>query len=377
MAGIYIHIPFCRQACHYCDFHFSTNQETRGELVEAILKEIRLQQGYLNGESVQTIYFGGGTPSMLESHELQFVIQSVRSTQNIVPGAEITLEANPDDLNPGKLKELSALGINRLSIGIQSFHSDILSFLNRVHDGDSAIKTFGYARQAGFKNISIDLIYGIPSETDGQWKEDIRQAIALQPDHLSCYALTIEPKTVFGKWSSSGKLKPVDDDTAAHHLEILMHELEQNGFEHYEISNFAKPGFQSRHNSSYWKQENYLGIGPSAHSYNGTSRQFNVRNNNLYIRSLKNDLVPFEKEELSREDLINEFILTTLRTQWGTDLKKINRDFGYDLLNKNTDYLSTIFKNEMAVLENGILRLTRKGKLLADKISSDLFVVNA
>ena len=313
---------------------------------------------------------------MLEARELALLLDSIRSSQNIAVDAEVTVEANPDDLNPGKLKALSALGVNRLSIGIQSFHAEILSFLNRAHDSVTAIKSFELAREAGFKNISIDLIYGIPNETDRDWKEDIRQAVALQPDHISCYSLTIEPKTVFGKWSAAGKLKPADDETAARHLEILMDELERNGFEHYEISNFAKPGFQSRHNSSYWRQEKYLGVGPSAHSYNGNSRQYNISNNNLYIRSLKNKVIPFEKEELSPEDLINEFILTTLRTEWGTDLKKIQQDFGYDLLNKNADYLSRIFKNEMAVLEGSVLRLTRKGKLLADKISSDLFVVN-
>ena len=376
MAGIYIHIPFCKQACYYCDFHFSTHQETRTELVQAILKELKLQQDYLKGEVIQTIYFGGGTPSVLDAGELQSILDSIRSLHQVAERAEITLEANPDDLNFSKLKELSALGINRLSIGIQSFHPEVLTFLNRVHDAPGAIKSFQHAREAGFSNISIDLIYGIPDETENQWTEDIRQAIALQPDHISCYSLTIEPKTVFGKWSATGKLKPVDDDVAARHLEILMDQLEQNGFEHYEISNFARPGFQSRHNSSYWRQEKYLGIGPSAHSYNGTSRQYNIHNNNLYIKSLKNDAIPFEREELSAEDLINEYILTTLRTNWGTDLKRIKQDFGYDLLNKNAEYLSKIFSDRLAVLENDVLRLTRAGKLLADKISSDLFVVN-
>jgi oxygen-independent coproporphyrinogen-3 oxidase len=375
MAGIYIHIPFCKQACYYCDFHFSTQQETKTELVQAILKELQLQLDYLKGEVIQTIYFGGGTPSVLDTRELQSILDAIRSSHQVADRAEITLEANPDDLSVSKLKELSGLGINRLSIGIQSFHPAILKFLNRVHDADSAINSFQHAREAGFNNISIDLIYGIPDETEEQWKDDIRQAIALKPDHISCYSLTIEPKTVFGKWSATGKLKPVDDEVAARHLEILMDQLEQNGFEHYEISNFARPGFQSRHNSSYWRQEKYLGIGPSAHSYNGTSRQYNIHNNNLYIRSLKNDQIPFEREELSADDLINEYILTTLRTQWGTDLKKIKQDFGYDLLTKNAEYLSKIFNDKLAVLENGVLRLTRAGKLLADKISSDLFVV--
>ena len=376
MAGIYIHIPFCKQACHYCDFHFSTNQETRSELVQAILKEIKIQKAYLGAETIQTIYFGGGTPSLLETRELDLILESIRTSHVVIDDAEVTLEANPDDLTLSRLKELASLGINRLSIGIQSFHSEMLTFLNRVHDAGNAIKSFQQAREAGFKNISIDLIYAMPDESDIQWKEDITQAIALRPDHISCYALTIEEKTVFGRWSASGKMKPVEDETAARHLEILMDELEREGFEHYEISNFAKPGFQSKHNSSYWKQEKYLGIGPSAHSYNGSSRQFNINNNNLYLRSLKNDEAPFDKEELSQENMINEYILTTLRTQWGTDLKKIKQDFGYDLLNKNTDYLSRILENKLAILEADVLRLTRKGKLLADKISSDLFVMN-
>src|SRR5688572_9562027 len=224
MAGIYIHIPFCKQACHYCDFHFSTSQESRSELVQSILKEIKIQKDYLRDEAIQTIYFGGGTPSVLEAHELSIILESVRSSHRVVDDAEVTLEANPDDLTLLKLNEFSSLGINRLSIGIQSFHSEMLTFLNRVHDANTAIKSFHQAREAGFKNISIDLIYALPDESETQWRHDINQAIALQPDHLSCYALTIEEKTVFGRWSAAGKLKPADDETAAQHLEILMDE---------------------------------------------------------------------------------------------------------------------------------------------------------
>jgi oxygen-independent coproporphyrinogen-3 oxidase len=290
--------------------------------------------------------------------------------------AEVTLEANPDDLTQSKLKELLSFGINRLSIGIQTFHSELLTHLNRAHDATTAITSYHQAREAGFKNISIDLIYAIPGETNSQWLEDIQQAVSLSPDHISCYALTIEEKTVFGRWSATGKLKATDDETAARQLEILMDALERAGFEHYEISNFAKPGYHSKHNSSYWKQKKYLGVGPSAHSFNGMSRQYNIQNNNLYVRSLKKDTIPFERETLTQENKINEYILTTLRTQWGTDLKKIKQDFGYDLLNENTDYLSKVYENGLAILEADVLRLTRKGKLLADKISSDLFVMN-
>lgn len=375
MAGIYIHIPFCKQACHYCDFHFSTNQQTRKELVAAISKEIVLQKSYLEGELVKTIYFGGGTPSLLEADELNFIMDSIRTTQQVIDQPEITLEANPDDLSVSKLKEFSLAGINRLSIGIQSFHSELLTFLNRVHDSTTAISGFRNARDAGFKNISIDLIYAIPGESKQQWEEDIRNAIALNPDHLSCYSMTIEAKTVFGKWSTTGKIKATDDDTAARHLETLMHELINAGYEHYEISNFSKPEFQSKHNSSYWKQEKYLGVGPSAHSFNGTSRQFNINNNALYTKSIQRAIVPFEREILSQADKINEYILTTLRTQWGTNLQKLQSLYGYDLKKENYDYLSTVFKNGLATLDGDVLLLTQKGKLLADKISSDLFVL--
>jgi oxygen-independent coproporphyrinogen-3 oxidase len=376
MAGLYIHIPFCKQACHYCDFHFSTNQDLRTDLVEAISKEIVLQKDYLGGEEIRTIYLGGGTPSLLDGQELQTLLKTIRETHPVIGNPEVTLEANPDDLTLPKLQELYRIGINRLSIGIQSFHSEFLTFLNRVHDADSAIRCFHHAREAGFKNISVDLIYAIPGESLSQWKEDIQQMIDLQPDHVSCYALTIEEKTVFGRWSVSGKLKATDDETAAHHLEILMEELEKAGFEHYEISNFARPGFYSKHNSSYWRQAKYLGVGPSAHSYNGTSRQFNVNNNSAYINSLRNNTIPFEGEVLTRENKINEYILTTLRTKWGTDLKKIKEDYAYDLLNENKHYLSKILENELVMLESDVLRLTRKGKLLADKISSDLFLTH-
>jgi oxygen-independent coproporphyrinogen III oxidase len=374
MAGIYVHIPFCKQACHYCDFHFSTNLQSRPDLVQAILREIELQRGYLNNETVKTIYFGGGTPSLLTQDELSQILNSIHTFHRLGDRVEITLEANPDDLTPVKLKEFRALGINRLSIGIQSFHPEILSFLNRSHNALTAITSFHHAREAGFNNISMDLIYAIPNETDAMWQEDIKRAITLKPEHISCYSLTIEEKTVFGRWSAAGKLKTVEDEVAANHLEILMTELEDADYEHYEISNFAKPGFRSQHNSSYWKQALYLGVGPSAHSYNGISRQYNVSNNHQYLNSLKKDTIPFEQEVLSRENKINEYILTTLRTLEGADLNKLRQHYEHDLLTQNARYLSTLINTGLATLESNMLRLTRKGKLLADKISSDLFV---
>jgi oxygen-independent coproporphyrinogen-3 oxidase len=375
MAGIYIHIPFCKQACYYCDFHFSTNQSIKTALVEGISKEILLQKDYLEGEPIHTIYLGGGTPSLLNTLELSLILDTIRSTQTVI-SPEITLEANPDDLTLVKLEELLQVGVNRLSIGIQSFHPSLLIFLHRAHDVTTAISSIQHARKVGFKNISMDLIYAIPDESETMWLEDIQQAIELKPEHLSCYSLTIEDKTVFGRWSAAGKLKLVEDEISARHLEMLMNELVRAGYDHYEISNFALPGFYSKHNSSYWKQEKYLGVGPSAHSFNGMSRQFNIANNHLYVKALQQGVVPFERENLSSENKINEYILTTLRTRWGTDLQKLRKEFGYDMLTHNTDYLSKIITNDLATLEADVLRLTQKGKLLADKISSDLFVMN-
>jgi oxygen-independent coproporphyrinogen-3 oxidase len=377
MAGIYIHIPFCKQACYYCDFHFSTNQTLRAEMVMAITKEIGIQKDYLGHEPVNTIYFGGGTPSVLSPDEIHRLLQTIYELYPVAPDAEITLEANPDDLHEDYLQAIRQVGINRLSIGIQTFHDDLLRYMNRAHDRTTALKTFEASRQAGFANISLDLIYSIPGQDDSRWKEDIEQALLLEPQHISCYSLTIEPQTVFGKWATAGKLKAIPDDLAANQLETLMDKLQLTGYEHYEISNFALPGFFSRHNSSYWRQENYLGVGPSAHSFNQVSRQFNVRNNHLYLKSIAQGSIPAEKEVLTIENKINEFILTTLRTQWGTNLKTLKQKYGHDLAEQNSVYLQELMQQKLIVVENEVITLTRSGKLLADKIASDLFIVSS
>ncbi|MBX2955683.1 MAG: radical SAM family heme chaperone HemW [Cyclobacteriaceae bacterium] len=374
MAGLYFHIPFCKQACYYCDFHFSTNQEVRAEMVKALVKELHLQKDFLNGEVINTVYIGGGTPSLLKCEELHSLLDAVRNLHQLNSTAEITLEANPDDLTDDTLTKVKQVGINRLSIGVQTFHNDLLKFMNRAHDSATALQAIQSARKAGFDNISIDLIYAITGQDDVRWKEDIQQALEVNPEHLSCYSLTIEEKTVFGKWSAIGKLKTVEDDVAAYQLEVLMGTLSAAGYEHYEISNFAKPGFYSRHNSSYWKQQKYLGIGPSAHSYNGSIRQFNIANNHLYLKSIQKNEIPAEKEVLTIENKINEYILTTLRTQWGTDLTKLKQEFNVDLLQQNSAYIQQLIERDQAILANGVLILTRKGKLLADKLASDLFV---
>ena len=375
MAGIYVHIPFCKQACHYCDFHFSTNRSNDESLIAAIERELALQHDYLAGELVDTIYFGGGTPSLLSAAQLAEVFNVVSKNFTVNPQAEITLEANPDDLSREKLDELKGLGINRLSIGIQTLSDSILTYLNRSHNSSDAIHSFNRARAAGFSNISVDLIYAIPSLEHALWQKSIDDILALQPEHISSYSLTIEEKTVFGNWQRKGKIKPVDESASATQLEMLIDALTSAGYEHYEVSNFSKPGYQSKHNSSYWRQVKYLGVGPSAHSFDGQSRQKNISNNHLYIRSIEKGLLPAEKEILSRADKINEFILTTLRTSWGCNYARLRDLYQYDLPAMQKDYIENLQQAGLAFQSAEHLCLTKKGRLLADKIASDLFLI--
>lgn len=377
MAGLYLHIPFCKQACHYCDFHFSTNQEKKREIIHAFVHEIELQRDYLKGEPLNTLYFGGGTPSLLSQEELSLLMTTIRNSFPISSSPEITLEANPDDLSLERLVWLKELGINRLSIGIQSFDDKVLQFLNRAHTATAAQTSVEMARSAGFENISIDLIYAIPIQDDNGWARNIEQALALNPNHISSYSLTIEEKTAFGRWAASGKLKVKDDAFAAAQLIMLVDKLETNGFEQYEVSNFAMPGFQSQHNSSYWKQQKYLGIGPSAHSYNGTSRQFNISNNHLYLKALEKSSIPATVEVLTNAEIINDYLLTTLRTSWGASLVVLKENFNFNLMELHTAYVHSLLANGLARIENETLILTKAGKLFADKIASDLFVVNS
>ena len=375
MAGIYLHIPFCKQACHYCDFYFSTNTEIRQDLVRAMGAEISLQKNYLQGETLQTIYFGGGTPSILKAEELQFLLETIFKNHAVSSEAELTLEANPDDLSIEKLSALRRIGFNRLSIGVQSFDDQILKYLNRSHASLSAIQSVENAHKAGFENISIDLIYAIPGSSCEAWERNIRQALQLRPKHISAYTLTIEEKTAFGKWAAKGKLIPVDEASAAEQMELLVSTLKEAGYKQYEISNFSLPGFESRHNTSYWSGEKYLGIGPSAHSYNQASRQHNISNNHLYVRELAEGKIPAEKEVLKKGDRINEYILTTLRTDSGCNLELLKNNFGYDVRQLYAGYLHELQRNNLVWLDHDHLRLTEAGKLLADRISSDLFLV--
>ena len=342
-------------------------------MVEALRSELTLQKTYLNGEKITTIYFGGGTPSLLSSVELNSILESVRENFIVDPLSEITLEANPDDLAGEKLRALKEIGINRLSIGIQSFDDNILKFLNRVHDASMALNCVHSARQAGFDNISIDLIYAIPGQHLNAWRENIAKAIDLNPEHISSYSLTIEEKTVFGKWASQNRITVPDNDTSATEMIALIDALESSGYQHYEVSNFAKPGYISQHNSGYWRGEKYLGIGPSAHSYDGQSRQYNISNNHQYLQSIRSGIVPAAREILNREDKINDSILTSLRTAWGVDLEKLRTEYDYDVQRIHRPYLDLLISGNLAIAHKGTLILTRSGRLLADKIASDLF----
>lgn len=311
---------------------------------------------------------------MLSLQELEMIFQTIYETLEVAGSPEVTFEANPDDLVLEKLVGLKKLGVNRLSIGIQSFDDAILKFLNRAHDSRLALACVAGAREAGFDNISIDLMYSIPGQDSTMWEKNINQAIALDPEHISAYSLTIEPKTVFGKWMAAKKLKESDSDSSAQDLLMLMDHLDNAGFEHYEVSNFSKPGYISNHNSNYWKAKKYLGIGPSAHSYNGSSRQFNVSNNHLYLNSMNAGKIPATVEILTREDKINDWLLTTLRTSWGTNLKALRQDHQYDLLQLHGHYIQRLIDNKLAILTKERLILTKSGRLLADSIASYLFI---
>lgn len=368
MAGIYIHIPFCRQACHYCNFHFATSLLRKNEFADTLLKEIELQRNYLGNEDVDTIYFGGGTPSLLPVTDLESQVKKIRSLFPVPGNAEVTLEVNPDDITVEKLEAWKKTGINRLSIGVQSFFDEDLVWMNRSHTAQQAIENLLMARQY-FDNISIDLIYGLPALTDDKWKQNVEKAIAYNIDHLSCYALTVEPKTALQKMIRENKREDIDPDKQANQFLLVMQWMNEAGYEHYEISNFARRGFRSRHNSSYWQGKKYLGLGPSAHSFNGESRQWNVSNNTLYIESVKKGIIPAEKEILTPAQQLNEYIMTSLRTSEGIDLKKISREAKQKLQISGKKYI----ERGLIIEQQEHFILTREGKFLADGIAADLF----
>ncbi|MEI6184086.1 MAG: radical SAM family heme chaperone HemW [Bacteroidota bacterium] len=374
MAGIYIHIPFCKKACHYCNFHFSTSTKQIEPLVECLLKEIGLRKDYTK-ETIETIYFGGGTPSILSAEQILKILQAVKDNYIVSNDAEITLESNPDDIDPDKLLQWKEMGINRLSIGIQSFREDDLLWMNRAHNASQAYECIKLAQEYGFNNITIDLIYGVPNLSDEHWKENINTALSLNIPHLSCYALTVEPKTALDKLIQTKKKEAVDTDKQATHFLILMEALNNAGFEHYEISNFAIPGYRSKHNSSYWQGKHYVGIGPSAHSFNGDSRQWNVANNALYIQAINNNILPSEKEILTPHQQFNEYVMTALRTIDGIDLNYLTERYGNEKFLHVKKEIIKWKEQGLAQVSEKNIKLTSAGKLMADGIASDLFII--
>jgi oxygen-independent coproporphyrinogen-3 oxidase len=375
MAGIYVHIPFCKKACHYCNFHFSTNLSGKNEMVRALLSEIEKQQDYLEHQTIDTIYFGGGTPSLLEDSELAQILDAIGKnfTLSSTP-MEITLEANPDDISTEKILEWKKIGINRLSIGIQSFYEEDLTFMNRGHNALQAEQCIQIAQDAGISNLSIDLIFGFPLLSDEKWRYNVDRVLKFKVPHVSCYGMTVEPKTALASFIEKGKVLPLDQEQGARQYEYLIDCLTENGFEHYEISNFALPGFEAVHNSNYWSGQYYLGIGPSAHSYNGVSRQWNVANNAKYMQSLQQGISYQEIEILSRTQVINESIMVQLRTSKGIDLNHLTAKMTSNEASA-FQFQAEIFQAQNHLIEsNQHLLLTKSGKLLADYLSSMLFV---
>ena len=372
MAGIYIHIPFCKQACHYCDFHFSTSQQYRPDIVKALAQEISLQKDYLNHAVIDTIYFGGGTPSLLESGEINFLLDTIAQHHQVNTGAEITLEANPDDLTREKVQSLRQTDINRFSIGIQSFFDEDLLWMNRAHRSNEAEASFKRVQDAGFSNITTDLIYGYPLLTHEKWEHNMNLTFALQVPHVSAYSMTVEPRTALAAFIKKKQTPPVNDQQSAEQFTRLMERMQQQGFEHYEISNFGKPGHHSRHNANYWKGVPYLGIGPSAHAFNGQSRQWNVANNAKYLQALAQNKLPAEVEHLTTVNRLNEYIMTSVRTMWGLDLDHLDTiTLGASpILLKNA---VPFFNNNWLSRNAQTLTLTPAGKLYADHIAAELF----
>ncbi|MFI5149671.1 MAG: radical SAM family heme chaperone HemW [Bacteroidia bacterium] len=373
MAGIYIHIPFCKQACHYCDFHFSTVLRQKQDFLNALKTEILLRKDYLKQETVDTVYFGGGTPSLLTEQELDEVFSTLHDNFSIAPDAEITLEANPDDLLPSKLKVFKKASVNRLSIGIQSFRQEDLTWMNRAHTAIQAQDCVKLARDAGISNISIDLIYGLPAQDDETWRKNLHRAFELEVQHISAYALTVEPRTALASHIRKGISAAPDEEQFSAQFKVLREETRWNGFQQYEISNFGQAGYFSRHNTSYWQGIPYLGLGPSAHSFDGTSRQWNIANNPVYIRALEKGETFSEQEYLTPTQQYNEFVMTSLRTMWGCNSGVVGKKFGPSLQAHCLAEAEFYLHSGKLVQVGPSLLLTEEGMQIADRIASDLF----
>lgn len=376
MAGIYLHIPFCKTRCIYCDFYSTTRSELRSHYVTALCRELTMRKDYLKGEKVETIYFGGGTPSQLGKDDFTLIFDTIREQYGLEQSQEITLEANPDDLTPEYLGMLSTLPFNRISMGIQTFDDATLKLLNRRHNAQTAIEAVGRCREAGFRNISIDLIYGLPGETRERWESDLRQAIDLNVEHISAYHLIYEEDTPIYKMLKQHRIDEVDEDSSLQFFTLLMEHLQKAGYEHYEISNFCRPGKQSRHNTSYWKGIPYLGCGPSAHSFNGTTREWNVSSIDTYIKGIEENRRAFETEFLDPATRYNEFIITTMRTAWGTPIEKLKQEFGNEMWDYCRKMAAPYLANGKLEVHDGALKLTREGIFISDSVMSDLLWVD-
>ncbi|MGA1227094.1 MAG: radical SAM family heme chaperone HemW [Tamlana sp.] len=374
MAGIYIHIPFCKQACFYCDFHFSTSLKKKDELLNSLVKELELRKDSFKNETIETIYFGGGTPSLLTNAELQLLIDKVYNNFNVVKSPEITLEANPDDLTKLRLSSLTSTQINRLSIGIQSFFEDDLKSMNRAHNSKEAKTCLSIATQY-FDNITIDLIYGIPNMSLEKWDKNLKTAFDFGVNHISSYALTVEPKTALASFIKKGAYPPIDEDLALQHFNYLVEKTTEQGFVHYEISNFGKPDYFSKHNTSYWQGKPYLGIGPSAHSFYNKQRGWNMANNSKYIQAIQNNTLPNTIEHLSEKDQFNEYVMTGLRTIWGVSLKKVVRDFGMRYKTHVLKHAEKYIHQDLLVIKEDVILVAKKGQFLVDGIASELFLI--
>ena len=373
MAGIYIHIPFCKQQCTYCDFHFSTTFESyRSQMVNTIASELHTRIDYLEGKPVESIYFGGGTPSILNEQELSLLLKEIRANYQVNSEAEITIETNPDDITQEKLTTWKNVGVNRLSIGLQSFKAEDLEWMNRAHTADESRNCVALAKAHNFQNLTVDLMYGLPNLSNDEWKNHILQVIEMGVTHISAYCLTVEEKTVLNKWVKEGRIHPASENQQSEQFLLLVEMLEKHGFEQYEISNFCRSGHEAVHNSNYWKGEWYLGVGPSAHSFNGTSRSWNIANNQKYMQRIAENEAFFETENLSNRDQYNELLLTGLRTKYGVSLKKL---VALHSIPESTELKISEFKSAGWMKEiDAVLVLTKSGRLKADYIAAELFL---
>ena len=374
MAGIYIHIPFCKQRCYYCDFHFTTSLKNKDAIIDAIIFELESRKTEIT-EDIKTIYFGGGTPSIIKTTDLEKILNTIYKNYSVVSNPEVTIEANPDDISVIKLNELKQTPINRFSVGIQSFHEKDLKFMNRAHNKSQADSCVPMIQDAGFSNITIDLIYGVPNQSKNDWIYNLQKSFEINVPHISAYALTVEDKTPLSKLISSGKYPNVSDEKAFADFNILIDKTKEKGFTQYEISNFGKEGYFSKHNSSYWKTEQYIGVGPSAHSFSGFERRWNLANNKLYLDKLHSNTY-FEKEILTQQDIFNEYLMTGLRTIWGVSLKKISSEFNPSFVNEFNNKIRSLQQEGKIIIKGDIITISNNSKFQTDGITSELFITN-